>query len=651
MPYVCRVTISGPEPDADGVDQMMDAVANAIEAGWSAPRIVVDSVDDDEGTVTPDGPSDDDPLDGTILDYRVLGYPGGAIILVVLDDVDLMQTSVAVTGLARHLTTWSPGLLEYSPDEISISKLDEPYGDGNWLPPVDDADDDSERPRWHLAELLDSDLQDLASEYLLALAIRSLWNPTDPVEGRRARDVVLGAVEDPWGRELMSALGPMLVRAARLELRTGDFSKLVVQGAGSPELAADLLRRARETGPETETDGWDDEMRGHVLVEKFMAEHQLLWNRGSDGESSREYESRSISQLRELLWAGLRAVATMAMGLADLSGPWQVLDRLGGGTVVSVLAEREETEHEDAVAEDLEDVESAAGAHALAWLSIWRPELLDTPAAGSLIELVTLDVSAFHQVFYAAMVMAGSGPLRAALQDRPAPARWREGITDFVDALAMTEDGDEPEADDAYDDMHRALEEVLEDGPDLDERIRYLLAVAGNTARLTESDVNPRRADDEYVSTPGELTRYLLLEPAMHAVTMLHRHDDDEAIRARMLSLAAEVEPAAAGRLAADFPDLTGDDPRLEPASRARAQRWIENAMRAVRTRGAVFPPEALKCGADALLLLNAVSAGQEMPADWPVDRLTAAGAEGAAAALHAIGEPDLAEEVFDDQG
>jgi hypothetical protein len=124
------------------------------------------------------------------------------------------------------------------------------------------------------------------------------------VESRRARDIVLSAVEDPWGRELTSALAVLLIQAARIESNSGSFASLVVQGAGAPELAADLLRRARETGHESETEGWtDDEMRGHVLVEGFIEHHQLIWNRVLDGESPAEYEDRSRAQLRNLLWA------------------------------------------------------------------------------------------------------------------------------------------------------------------------------------------------------------------------------------------------------------------------------------------------------------------------------------------------------------
>lgn len=652
MPYVCRITISGPEPDVEGVTQMMDAVASAIEAGWEAPRIFVG---DDDDTGIPDESPDDDSPDGAVLDYRVLGYPGGAIILVVLDGDDLMQTSVAITGLAQHLTTWSPGLLEYSPDEVTISKADEAYDGENWLPRIDADDDDDEedreQPRWHLAELLDDDLQDLASEYLLARAIRSLWHPTDLVEGHRARDVVLGAVEDPWGRELTSALGVLLIRAARFEHRSGSSATLVIQGSGEPELAADLLRRARTTGPEAQTDGWDDDgIRGRVLVERFMEEHQLPWNRVLGDESPEEYGKRSDRQLKALLWAGLRALATLAMPLSRLSGPWQLLDQLGGDAFVSALAQEEEEQNQEDAEEDLAEVESAAAAHVLVWLAVRHPELAGGQAAGPLVDQVTQDTSALQHVTYEALLMAGAGPLKAALASFPPPPRVRAGIEDFTAALEVTEAAGADEAADPYDDMHRALDKVLAEEAGLRTRIQWLLAVTGLAARLTETDVNPRRGSEDDVSSSLTLAQYLLAMPAMHAAVVLHRHDDDNAVLTRMLSLAAEVAPAAAGGLASELPDLTGDDPRLEPAARARAANWIEKAVRLAREHGREVAPEAAsRCGADARVLVQAVTAGLDLPVAWPVTRFAAASAEAASAILHSAGAAEFAEEVFAD--
>ncbi len=652
MPYLCRVMICGPEPDADEVSQMMDAVASAIEAGWDAPRISAGE-DEDEAAEIPDDRPEDDAPDGTVLDYRVFGYPGGAIILVVLDGGDMVQTSAGIAGLAEHLTSWSPDLLGYSPDEINISKIEKPYDAENWLPPIDKAEDsDSERPRWPLAELLDDDLQEMASGYLLALAVWSLWHPADAILSHRARDVVLGAVEHPWGRELASALGVMLIQAARLESASGSSASLVVQGAGAPELAADLLRRARETGPEAETDGWaDDEMRGHVLVERFMEDHQLLWNRVLDDESSSESEDRENRQLRSLLWAGLRAIATMADTLRHLSGPWQLLDALADGddTIISILAEEEKEQNEEDAEEDRGDVDSAAAALVLVWLAARNPGLLDTPVGDSLVAQASEEVSNFHHVFYATMVMTGPGPLKTALAEMPAPDdELQAGIEDFAAALSATEGDRSYDSDDPYDDMHAALELVLDEESDLEEVIRYLLAITSLSSKLTGTGANPNRTREGYVSTPRMLTHYLLAEPAMHAALTLNRHDDDDAVRARMLSLAAQVAPAAAGDMVVEFPGLTGDDPTLEPASRMRARHWIEKALRLAGERGDEADAEAdLNCTADARALVLAVRAGQDLPADWPVDRLVSAGAQAASAILHSVEAAERAEEVF----
>jgi hypothetical protein len=196
--------------------------------------------------------------------------------------------------------------------------------------------------------------------------------------------------------------------------------------------------------------------------------------------------------------------------------------------------------------------------------------------------------------------------------------------------------------------MHGALEAILDDEPDLEARIRYLLAVTGLAARLTDSDVNPRRSVEGYGSSPQALTHYLLTDPAMHAAAVLHRHDEDTAIRSTMLALVAQVAPAAAGDLAAEFPELEGDDPRLLPASRSQALRWIDNALQLVREQGhAVSSEGGLEASADAKQLAAIVMAGLDLPDDWPIHRLVSAAAEAAASILHSVDATDLAPDVF----
>jgi hypothetical protein len=197
--------------------------------------------------------------------------------------------------------------------------------------------------------------------------------------------------------------------------------------------------------------------------------------------------------------------------------------------------------------------------------------------------------------------------------------------------------------------MHGALELVLdEESDDLDEVIRYLLAITSLASRLTGTEANPNRAREGYVSTPRMLTHHLLVEPAMHAALNLNRHDDDDAVRARMLALSAQVAPVAAGDMVVEFPGLTGDDPTLEPASRMRARHWIEKALRLADDRDDGADAEAdLNCTADARTLIMAVRADQDLPADWPVDRLVSAGAEAASAILHSVEAAECTEEVF----
>lgn len=651
MPYLCQVRITGPTPDPEGVSQMMDAVSDAIQAGWEAPRVVTDEDADLTGDLTGGLTSgDDDSPDGTILDYQVLGYPGGAIIVVVLDSGDLTQTAVAATGLAQHLTTWSPGMLEYSPSEVSISQLDEPYDDENWLPPLVDESDESdedvtEDSRWPMAGLLDAELRTLAAEYILVRAIRSLWDPTE--FSRDAWNAVARAVEYPWGGELTRSLGVLLVRAARLEAARleaegGTAAKLVVRGSGTPELAAGLLRMAREIAAEPGTDS--DETRGHLLTERFMDEHDLGWNRVTEGEAPDEAEGRSDRQLRELLWAGLRALATLMFSLKDDTGPWQVLEQLDGRPLISFLAGEEEARNEEDAEEDLEETQAAATALVLVWLAIAEPRLLDS-VPDWLLEQVRDSGSSFHHVVYHALLLSGAGPVTAAVKAEPAPewiARIWPDVEAFVAALAATADS---EAVDSYDDMHAALERILApDVPDLDSRVRYLLRVIELAAGLTATDASPRGAAPGAITSARQLAGYLLAHPAMHTALVLHAGDEDAAVRARALSLAAQVAPAAAGAMAADSPGLSGDDPRLEPAARTQARHWVEEAMRAAA--GKVRSEDDLECGDDARTLAATVMGGDDLPG-WPARRLVAAGAEAAAAVLHAAGAADLADDVF----
>lgn len=658
MPYRGKIQIVGPRPDADGTDQLTAALAAAVEQGWDAPLVI--SGDNADGAET--GGLDADDLEddlsgnsGSVLDYRVLGYPGGAFILVVLDGPDLAfeQASLATATLGRHLTTWSPALLDYRITEVQVVPVDEPHDPENWLPPIED--EEKPRPRWPLHALLDDNLRELATRYILAAGVRSLWGSVQA--GYQARvgveDIVTSGNAHPWASELTSALGELLVRAARLEAFTGAQSSHVLRGGGDPDLAADLLQRARRTIPEEDLDDPDelddDAMRGHRLLEDFMRDHELTWNRVPDDEPADQTEDRSDRQLRALLWAGMRALATLSRPLQDSTNAWQFLARLdpdGDQEVIRLLADLETVRVEENIAEDTEELEDAITAFAGLWLSIRRMDLLSRGNGATLLDEVLTDASAFHQLVHATLIMAGPEPLDAALKKVRLPKTLHASMNDFLLAQRVTEVAAEERDEDAdpYDDMHAALEAALvgADG----ELLQALLDLVGEAVRLTATDANPRREAEGYVSGPDDLLGYLMLHPAEHAcVITSHERDDDRVIRHGALAIVARISPAAAGEMAADLPDLTGEDPRTEPAARDRAERWVTDSLRIASEQAADTALSIVS--RDAQALLNAIRSGGHPDAGWPVERVTSASAEAAAALLHAASAKHHASEVF----
>jgi hypothetical protein len=140
-----------------------------------------------------------------------------------------------------------------------------------------------------------------------------------------------------------------------------------------------------------------------------------------------------------LLWAGLKTLATLASPLAHVSNAWELLDGLGDDEVVALLAELETERVHAAVNEDREEIEGAAAAHAAVWLAIRRPALLDTKQCRWLIDIVVGGVDTFHQLVYAALVMAGTGPVRAAVDAVDMSAATRAAMREFVRAQALTD--------------------------------------------------------------------------------------------------------------------------------------------------------------------------------------------------------------------
>lgn len=117
----------------------------------------------------------------------------------------------------------------------------------------------------------------------------------------------------------------------------------------------------------------------------------------------------------------------------------------------------------------------------------------------------------------------------------------------------------------------------------------------------------------------------LLERAALHATVILSDHDGDATVRLGALAALAQISPAAAGEMAADLPDLTGDDPRTEPAARERARQWIDDALRLTDHKAASRGDA--EAGNDAQAVLD----GQAAIRDWPIYRFVTATAEATA--------------------
>ena len=127
-----RISITGPEPEVEGRQAFIDALSSAMVEGWNSLFALVLSKDD------LDGSTDLVPPVRKVLDHRIVGYAGGASVTAVMDGdgLDFEEAAAALASLGRHLTTWSPELLEYTLQRVEVSRLDERWDEDNWLPPL-----------------------------------------------------------------------------------------------------------------------------------------------------------------------------------------------------------------------------------------------------------------------------------------------------------------------------------------------------------------------------------------------------------------------------------------------------------------------------------------------------------------------------------
>lgn len=134
MPYLGRITITGPEPKIERRQPFVDALSAAMTEGWRSLYAITLSTEDvkDPAVVR-------EPPVRKVLEHRIIGYPGGAAVTAVLDGdgLDFEEAAAALASLGRHLTTWSPELLVYTLQRVEVSLLRERWDEDNWLPPLD----------------------------------------------------------------------------------------------------------------------------------------------------------------------------------------------------------------------------------------------------------------------------------------------------------------------------------------------------------------------------------------------------------------------------------------------------------------------------------------------------------------------------------
>ncbi|GLZ39498.1 hypothetical protein [Actinokineospora sp. NBRC 105648] len=580
MPYAVWLHLDAPEPIPEEFagPRLPRLIVEVIEAGW--------------------------PGDGTdLLDVRVLAHPEGAIIGLALDTEDIEVCLAVATSLTRHLAATAP-FLGWSAEELQANRLPEAAESGDWLAPIDHGDDN----RFPVAEHLSGALRELSAQFLLAGAVRDLCDPAGKsrytADAVDAFDLVEGAVEEqPWDADLVGELGTLVVAAARAEATTGVRRPLTGYGAGDADIARGLLEHARADADLPVDADEGDRLRGHALLERFMAHHGLRWHDETDGDGTRagdgeggdgdEDEEHDQEMLRALLWAGLRTLATLTQDrTAEVRTPWQWLAGLDStdiDPVVEVFAARDEHRIENSDETDEGQLVDAAQAHIVIRVALRHPRVL----AGSEIDFMLSDpaVAGCLVPLTAHVLLSFSAE---SVEDAAEQAETAErGV--IVAALRALEVEDE-DATDPLNDLYTVLERVIParvgDAESRRQSIREFLALF---ALLPEDDV-------------PTVSRALFTNPAHVACVVLSGFDSDEEVerkqRGFILAEAAAIDPALAADFAADTPALRGADPRDEPALRNEIGTWWRSVSEVLRDGDLTLdqlpcpePGAALLCG------------------------------------------------------
>lgn len=583
MPYAVWIELSDPDPP--GPDDVAharrpDLVLELIEAGGSGDGPVLDGEDEPVGVA-------DEPV--ALLDVRVLTYPEGARVGLAVAAVDLPAALAVGLGVARYLSG-TPALFGWRLESISGEKLDAPLEPDVWLPSVDD-----DRPRFPIAEHLPRELQEPAAQYLLAAAAADVNDPVGRGPWRvDAADLVAGSVEHPWGRELVAALGGLLVAACRAETVRHP---LVGRGGGDTAPAQALLDAVRADHDAPTTGADQDGMRGHLLLEDFAAAHDLQWHRVDPDLHPDLAEQRRRAQLRALLWAGIRSLATLGRdGLAAAETPWVWLADLDSDDVAAVVdhfADRDAQQTAEAAEEAEALLYGATQAHLLMRLALLHPELLAADRITAVRNDLRISTEPLQHLGFHALTSFGS----AALERATPPPHAAEVAQTVLTALRAVD----AEEDDALDELYAAIEDVLPTRHIADrERQAHTDAFLDVVTATAAAGEDAARVARELLAFPAEL--------ACIVADLPDGGRAEHTLRLRVLAAAAGLDPAVAGEVAADLPGLRGKDPRDEPALHAEASTWWGRAVRAFGDRPDVVERAAARCPEPGAGLLRRIT-------------------------------------------
>ncbi|ABW12229.1 hypothetical protein Franean1_2806 [Parafrankia sp. EAN1pec] len=632
MPYMVWVNLESADPDErakSADDSVPELIGNLLEDGWEVlvRRVASDEDDDVENAVSPP----------ELLDVQILGYPRGAYVGLIVDTGDLHVATAVGVGLGKHLTDAAPVLMGWTTRSLRVEEV--PDG-RRFVPPERDAA--VFRPRFPLAQYLPSDLQELCAQFLIAGAIRGINNPT---EGRPetidAADVVAATVtESPWRGKIPGALGALLVAAARYEAAYGASRPLTGRGEGDAAVAEALLAtvRADRESPTTEYDD-DDHMRGYVLLHHFAEELELDWTRVDPDLERDASDARNDERLRTVLWASLRALATMTQDFPPtVRTPWLWLSHLDPEDVdpiADALAERDEERVEQSDEDTSEAVYYAARAHLLIRVSLLHPDLIESDAVRELVSSMGSHAGGadplIHLLFHVMHALSAEN-LRAVAHSPEDSDQGRAAAR--LAAAVQTFDDGKP---DAMDGIFQVLEELWAQPAEASNQAPRVLLVVVCRAAASAGSGAARDIADELFSMPSEL-----------ACVIVGDRGIDGSIRRHVLAEACLIDPLVAADVATSFPELASDDPRAEPALRNEFQSWWASAATAAKHETlapAITDAVALSPG-HGKPLLQSVAAGHGaddlFPGSTPTYDLVTAVAEALSALALAADTPDL---------